>query len=172
MQKVINRLAEKGFCDKSGHPKPNFAYFQYPQSYSVARIASILRGLANYYHLANSKRQCVTRLSYILRTSLAKTYAAKFKLGTAAKVFAKGGRDLSKPIKAKKGRRPLLNRVLGSKTTAHRRRGRGVKATPSHSLHAIWSNKATRHETANQKLATRASPLELHSEKKFVPKLS
>lgn len=125
MQKVINRLAEKGFCDKSGHPKPNFAYFQYPQSDSVARIASILRGLANYYHLANSKRQCVTRLSYILRTSLAKTYAAKFKLGTAAKVFAKGGRDLSKPIKAKKGRRPFLNRVLGSKTTAHRRRGAG-----------------------------------------------
>nr|QIA60224.1 hypothetical protein [Treubia lacunosa] len=120
MQKVINRLAEKGFRDKSGHPKPNFAYFQYPQSYSVARIASILRGLTNYYHLANSKRPCVTRLSYILRTSLAKTYAAKFKLGTAAKVFAKGGRDLSKPIKAKKGRRPLLNRVLGSKTIAHR----------------------------------------------------
>nr|QIA60058.1 hypothetical protein [Radula japonica] len=103
MRKVINRLAEKGFCDKSGHPKPNFAYFQYPQTYSVARIASILRGLANYYHLANSKRRCVTRLSYILRTSLAKTYAAKFKLGTAAKVFAKGGRDLSKPIKARKG---------------------------------------------------------------------
>nr|YP_010881098.1 hypothetical protein QU395_mgp13 [Moerckia flotoviana]WIA66600.1 hypothetical protein [Moerckia flotoviana] len=103
MQKVINRLAEKGFRDRSGHPKPNFAYFQYPQTYSVARIASILRGLANHYHLANSKRQCVTRLSYILRTSLAKTYAAKFKLGTAAKVFAKGGRDLSKPIKARKG---------------------------------------------------------------------
>nr|YP_009676025.1 reverse transcriptase [Solenostoma sphaerocarpum]QDE12842.1 reverse transcriptase [Solenostoma sphaerocarpum] len=107
MRKVINRLAEKGFCDKSGHPKPNFAYFQYPQTYSVARMASILRGLANYYHLANSKRRCVTRLSYILRTSLAKTYAAKFKLGTAAKVFAKGGRDLSKPIKARKG----LNKV-------------------------------------------------------------
>nr|QIA60469.1 hypothetical protein [Trichocolea tomentella] len=107
MRKVINRLAKKGFCDKSGHPKPNFAHFQYPQTYSVARIASILRGLANYYHLANSKRRCVTRLSYILRTSLAKTYAAKFKLGTAAKVFAKGGRDLSKPIKARKG----LNKV-------------------------------------------------------------
>nr|QIA60425.1 hypothetical protein [Plagiochila subtropica] len=107
MRKVINRLSEKGFCDKSGHPKPNFAYFQYPQNYSVARIASIPRGLANYYHLANSKRRCVTRLSYILRTSLAKTYAAKFKLGTAAKVFAKGGKDLSKPIKARKG----LNKV-------------------------------------------------------------
>nr|YP_009674926.1 reverse transcriptase [Haplomitrium hookeri]QDE12928.1 reverse transcriptase [Haplomitrium hookeri] len=125
MRKVINRLAEKGFRDKSGHPKPNFAYFQYPQSYSVARIASIPRGLANYYHLANPKRRCVTRLSYILRTSSAKTYAAKSKPGTAARIFAKGGRDLSKPIKAKKGRRPLLNGVLESKTIAHRRRGAG-----------------------------------------------
>nr|QIA60141.1 hypothetical protein [Haplomitrium mnioides]QIA60183.1 hypothetical protein [Haplomitrium mnioides] len=125
MREVINRLAEKGFRDKSGHPRPNSAYFQYPQSYSVARIASIPRGLANYYHLANSKRRCVTRLGYILRTSLAKTYAAKSKPGTAARVSAKGGRDLSKPIKAKKGPRPLLNRVLGSKTIAHRRGGAG-----------------------------------------------
>ena len=121
MRKVINRLAEKGFCDKSGNPKPNFAYFQYPQTYSVARIASILRGLANYYHLANSKRRCVARLSYILRTSLAKTYAAKFKLGTAAKVFAKGGRDLSKPIKARKG--------LNNAPRVSNRRGQGVNAT-------------------------------------------
>nr|YP_009675941.1 reverse transcriptase [Ptilidium ciliare]QDE12717.1 reverse transcriptase [Ptilidium ciliare] len=121
MRKVINRLAEKGFCDKSGHPKPNFAYFQYPQTYSVARIASILRGLANYYHLANSKRRCVTRLSYILRTSLAKTYAAKFKLGTAAKVFAKGGRNLSKPIKARKGlnKAPRVSNRRGAGSERH-----------------------------------------------------
>nr|WHW95558.1 hypothetical protein [Aneura pinguis] len=110
MRKVINRLAGKGFCDKSGHPKPNFAYFRYPQTYSVARIASILRGLANYYHLANSKRRCVTRLCYILRTSLAETYAAKSKPGTAAKVSAKGGRDLSKPIKAGRGLNAVSNR--------------------------------------------------------------
>nr|YP_010399860.1 hypothetical protein NDD16_mgp13 [Nowellia curvifolia]QIA60593.1 hypothetical protein [Nowellia curvifolia]UQM88626.1 hypothetical protein [Nowellia curvifolia] len=121
MREVINRLAEKGFCDKSGHPKPNFAYFQYPQTYSVARIASILRGLANYYHLANSKRRCITRLSYILRTSLAKTYAAKFKLGTAAKVFAKGGRDLSKPIKARKGlnKVPRVSNRVGTASERH-----------------------------------------------------
>nr|QIA60805.1 hypothetical protein [Metzgeria leptoneura] len=121
MRKVINRPAEKGFRDKSGHPKPNFAYFRYPQTYSVARIASILRGLANYYHLANPKRRCVTRLCYILRTSLAETYAAKFKLGTAAKVFAKGGRDLSKPIKAREG--------LNKAPRVSNRRGGGVNAT-------------------------------------------
>nr|QIA60721.1 hypothetical protein [Riccardia latifrons] len=120
MREVINRLAGKGFCDKSGHPKPNFAYFRYPQTYSVARIASILRGLANYYHLANSKRRCVTRLCYILRTSLAETYAAKSKLGTAAKVFAKGGRDLSKPIRARRGLSKAAPRVANRRGGSER----------------------------------------------------
>nr|QIA59683.1 hypothetical protein [Lunularia cruciata] len=173
MQKVINRLAEKGFCDKSGHPKPNFAYFQYPQSYSVARIASILRGLANYYHLANSKRQCVTRLSYILRTSLAKTYAAKFKLGTAAKVFAKGGRDLSNPIKANKGRRPLLNRVLGSKTTAHRRRGAGSEGHfPAIPYTRYGQIKLPDTKPLTKNWQPGQARLNCIAKKKFVPKLS
>lgn len=101
MPKVIRRLAARGFCDKSGEPKPNFKYYQYPQDKSVAAVGRILRGLANYYHLANTKRQAVNRLSYILRSSLAKTYAAKFKLGSSAKVYARGGRDLSRPIKVK-----------------------------------------------------------------------
>lgn len=124
-KKVMKRLAEKGFCDKSDDPKPIFAYSQYPRSHSVACVASIPRGPANYYHLANSKRRCITCLSYILRTSLAKAYATKFRLGsTAAEVFAKGDRDPSNPIKAKKshamaGGAPLRDGVfLGYKTTS------------------------------------------------------
>lgn len=101
MPKVIRRLAEKGFCDKSGNPKPNFKYYQYPQDKSVRAVGNILRGLADYYHLADSKRQCVNRLSYIMRSSLAKNYAAKFKLGSSAKVYKRGGKDLSRPIKVK-----------------------------------------------------------------------
>lgn len=106
MRKVIRRLAEKGFCDKSGKPKPNFRYYQYPQEKSVQAVGNILRGLADYYHLSDSKRQCVNRLSYILRSSLAKAYAAKFKLGSSAKVYKRGGKDLSRPIKVKGGSPP------------------------------------------------------------------
>lgn len=118
MNKVIRRLADRGFCDKSGNPKPNFKYYQYPQEKSVIAVGNILRGLANYYHLADSKRQCVNRLSYVLRSSLAKTYAAKFKLGSSAKVFKRGGKNLSRPIKVggtpptpKKGAFPLGTRA-------------------------------------------------------------
>ncbi len=107
-QTVIRRLAEKGFCDKAGNPKPNFRYYQYPQARSVAAVASIIRGLADYYHLANSKLRFISRVTYVLRSSLAKTYAAKFKLRSSAKVYKRGGRDLSKPIK--------VNKDSGSKT--------------------------------------------------------
>ena len=38
------------------------------------------------------------RVSYILRTSIAKMYACKFKLGTMAAVYKIGGEDLGRPI--------------------------------------------------------------------------
>ena len=40
----------------------------------------------------------MSRLSYIMRVSTAKVYAAKFGLRTIAAVFKKGSNDLSKPI--------------------------------------------------------------------------
>jgi Type II intron maturase len=101
MPKVLQSLSEQGFCDRSGNPQPNFHYFQETQSNTVARVASVLRGLANYYHLAESPRRCVSRWSYILTHSLAMMFAAKFKLGTRASVFAVAGRNLLKPLLAK-----------------------------------------------------------------------
>nr|YP_006073016.1 maturase [Nitella hyalina]AEH42857.1 maturase [Nitella hyalina] len=129
MRKVIHRLAAKGFCDKSGNPKPNFFYFQDPQSFSVSRISSILRGLANYYHIADSKRQCIARLSYILRHSLAMVYAAKFKLRSRAKVFAIAGKDLSKPSMAKMGSGGRLPKSRLPVVPVYSKYGDGRKAT-------------------------------------------
>lgn len=40
----------------------------------------------------------MARVAYIIRYSIAKVYAAKFKLKTVAAVFKIGGNDLSKPI--------------------------------------------------------------------------
>jgi hypothetical protein len=58
----------------------------------------ILRGLANYYKLANNSRQMISHLNYIIRVSIAKIFAAKYRLGTIAKVFALAGKDLSRPM--------------------------------------------------------------------------
>lgn len=100
MNQVIDSLSDMGFCDRLGNPKPNFRYYQDSQYSAVARVSAILRGLASYYDLAevpHDKRRCMTRWSYILTHSLAMVFAAKFKLGTRARVFARAGRNLQKP---------------------------------------------------------------------------
>lgn len=108
--------------DSLGSPKPNFHYLQDPQSYTVSRATSVLRGMANYYHLAESKRRCVSRILYLrCAQPLAKMFAAKYKLRTRAKVFKLGGRDVSKPLKVKKGIAPVGvtdQRIKGACATA------------------------------------------------------
>lgn len=103
VQKVVDRLSKKGFCDLAGTPKPCMTLMPLPQSVANARIRSTILGLSNYYSLANNRRRSIRRVAYILQHSLAKMYAAKFKLKTRAKVFARGGKDLSKPLESRRG---------------------------------------------------------------------
>lgn len=100
LDRVIANLHRKGFCERNGKSKPNFFYFQYPQSHTVNQTALIVRGIANYFRLADDFRQKISNVSYIVRESISKMFAAKFKLKTRAKVYAKAGKDLSKPIKS------------------------------------------------------------------------
>jgi Type II intron maturase/Reverse transcriptase (RNA-dependent DNA polymerase) len=93
------RLHEKGFCKRSGEPIPNFKYLANTQHATIIQMSYILKGLANYYKLANNVRQMVSRWNYILRFSIAKLFAAKYQLHSTAQVYAKAGKDLGKPIK-------------------------------------------------------------------------
>jgi group II intron reverse transcriptase/maturase len=58
--KVTQRLHEKGFCQKSGHPIANFKYLNNTQHATILQMVYILRGLANYYKLANNSRQMIS----------------------------------------------------------------------------------------------------------------
>lgn len=100
-EKVIRKLAENKFCDKAGKPKPNFRYLGNPQSYTVSKVGNIIRGIDNYYKIANNRRQATSRIRNIVRSSIVKMFAAKFKLRTQRKVYAKAGKDLSRPLQAK-----------------------------------------------------------------------
>jgi group II intron reverse transcriptase/maturase len=102
--KVIKELANKKFCTQDGSPRPCFTYFQDPQSYSVAKAKSIIQGIDNYYRIANNRRAFTSRVAYIIRDSIARMFAAKFKLRTRRQVYTKGGKDLSRPIKADTGK--------------------------------------------------------------------
>lgn len=98
MKRVIKRLAAAGYCDGSGKPEPMFKHLQPPQSETNKEINYILRGLSEWWSIAGNRVRALARLSYILRESTAKVYAAKFGLRTAAAVFKIGSNDLSKPI--------------------------------------------------------------------------
>lgn len=100
-ERLLANLRRKGFCNGAAAPVPNFLYLQYPQSHTVNQVASVVRGIANYYILADDFRQKVNRVSYIVRYSVAMMFAAKYKLRTIAKVFAVAGKDLGRPIRAK-----------------------------------------------------------------------
>jgi group II intron reverse transcriptase/maturase len=98
MKKVIYRLATEKFCNRNGEPTPCFRFLRLPQSETNRKINEILRGLCQWWSIAGNRRQAVARTAYIIRYSIAKVYAAKFKLRTVAKVFKIGSNDLGKPI--------------------------------------------------------------------------
>ena len=101
MKKVIARLAEANFCDKSGKPLPAFRFLRLPQSETNTKVNYILKGLSEWWSIAGNRRAAIARVAYIIRYSIAKVYAAKFKLSSVAAVFKIGGNDLSKPIGAR-----------------------------------------------------------------------
>lgn len=102
MKKAIRALKEKKLCAGNGKPLPCFRFLQYPQSETNAKANFILRGLCYWWLLAYNRRQATARAAYIIRYSIAKVYAAKFKLKTVAAIFKIGRNDLSKPIGNKK----------------------------------------------------------------------
>lgn len=104
MNKVIKKFAEGKFCKLNGDPLPCFQYLHQTQSVSLARVNAVLRGYVNYYKLCNNFRRSLNRIRYILQHSLAKMFAAKFKLKTRAAVFKVAGPIFAKKLGPPKGK--------------------------------------------------------------------
>jgi len=100
--RVVERLAEKGFCNKSGDPRPKFTYLYDSQSNTNTKINRIFRGIMEYYKLGENRRQMGCELFFIFSHSLAKLYAAKYRWHRIATIFKMAGRDLGGEIKIKR----------------------------------------------------------------------
>lgn len=91
MDRVIDRLKQAGFCTGDGTPPegPAFRFLRLPQSETNQKVNFILKGFSREAcrSIAGNRRQGIARTAYIIRYSIAKVYAAKFKLSTAAAVF-------------------------------------------------------------------------------------
>lgn len=96
--RIKKKLTETGFIVKN-EPAPRFRWLHHNHDQIIHLYNSVMIGFLNYYSFAHNYSRLVSLLNHILKQSAAKLLAAKFKLGTRAKVFAKFGPNLTSPNK-------------------------------------------------------------------------
>lgn len=98
--------------DREPDPQPCFRMFHATQSHTNSQMNKLLLTMAEWYRYADNRKKIVNFCSYIIRGSLAKLYAAKYKLRSRAKVYKIASRNLSRPLKDKKGQSPEYHNLL------------------------------------------------------------
>ncbi|CAA7411045.1 unnamed protein product [Spirodela intermedia] len=98
--------------DRDPDPQPCFRMFHATQAHTNAQMNKFLCTMAEWYRYADNRKKVVNFCSYIIRGSLAKLYAAKYKLRSRAKVYKIASRNLSRPLKDKKGQSPEYHNLL------------------------------------------------------------
>ncbi|XP_050231048.1 nuclear intron maturase 2, mitochondrial [Mercurialis annua] len=98
--------------DRDPDPQPCFRMFHATQSHTNAQMNKLLSTMVEWYRYADNRKKIVNFCSYIIRGSLAKLYAAKYKLRSRAKVYKISSRNLSRPLKEKKGASPEYHNLL------------------------------------------------------------
>ncbi|MCO5581792.1 hypothetical protein L7F22_035681 [Adiantum nelumboides] len=112
LQACMVHLRKTGFLKGQVDAQPCFRLFHAPQSITNTQINNILEHLAEWFRYADNRKKAVGYCQYILRSSVAKLYAAKYKLRSRAQVYKVGSGDLSLPIKDKKGLSEHYKRMM------------------------------------------------------------
>eukprot|EP01018_Ginkgo_biloba_P012419 Gb_27973 [translate_table: standard] len=98
--------------DRDPDPQPCFRMFHATQAYTNAQMNKLLSTMAEWFRYADNRKKVVNFCSYIVRGSLAKLYAAKYKLRSRAKVYKIASHNLSRPLKEKKGQSPHFQELM------------------------------------------------------------
>nr|XP_043610164.1 nuclear intron maturase 2, mitochondrial [Erigeron canadensis] len=114
LKQCIKQFRKLGFLkgDRDPDPQPCFRMFHATQAHTNAQMNKLLTTMVEWYRYADNRKKIVNFCSYIIRGSLAKLYAAKYKLRSRAKVYKIGDRTLRRPLKEKKGLSPEYNDLL------------------------------------------------------------
>ncbi|KAK6935046.1 Domain X [Dillenia turbinata] len=114
LKQCIKQFRKLNFLkgDKDPDPQPCFRMFHATQAHTNAQMNKFLSTVVEWYRYADNRKKVVNFCSYIIRGSLAKLYAAKYKLRSRAKVYKIGARNLSRPLKEKKGQSPEYHNLL------------------------------------------------------------
>ncbi|KAH9293322.1 hypothetical protein KI387_041473, partial [Taxus chinensis] len=98
--------------DRDPDPQPCFRMFHATQAYTNAQMNKLLATMAEWFRYADNRKKVVNFCSYIIRGSLAKLYAAKYKLRSRAQVYKIASHNLGRPLKEKKGSSPHFKELL------------------------------------------------------------
>jgi group II intron reverse transcriptase/maturase len=94
---LVQRLHTRGFCTALGEPTTKLGWMNLDPEQIVGLFSSINRGIQNYYRFVDEFHH-LSRIQYILKFSLARTLAAKYKI-SVGQVFARHGKDITVIVK-------------------------------------------------------------------------
>ncbi|WP_420975145.1 group II intron reverse transcriptase/maturase [Bacillus thuringiensis] len=100
--KLVQKLCLKGFCTPNGVPLCKDGWTTLDTDQIISRFNSINRGIQNYYRFVDNFAK-IGRIQYILKFSLAKTLAKKYRI-SVSKVFKRFGKNITFRTKSTNGK--------------------------------------------------------------------
>lgn len=85
--------------DKDPEPMPCTPMLYSGQAHTNAQMNKLLETMADWYRYADNRKKIVGFCAYVIRSSLAKLYAARYRLKSRAKVYKIAARNLSRPLR-------------------------------------------------------------------------
>lgn len=101
LQQCIRQFRRLKFVkgDKDPEPLPCTPMLYSSQAHSNAQMNKFLETMADWYRYADNRKKVVGFCAYVIRSSLAKLYAARYRLKSRAKVYKIASRNLSRPLR-------------------------------------------------------------------------
>ncbi|KAM3291986.1 nuclear intron maturase 1, mitochondrial [Capsicum chacoense] len=85
--------------DRDPEPLPCTPMLYSGQAHTNSQMNKFLETMADWFRYADNRRKVVGFCAYVVRSSLAKLYAARYRLKSRAKVYKIASRDLSRPLR-------------------------------------------------------------------------
>ncbi|CAI9760094.1 unnamed protein product [Fraxinus pennsylvanica] len=101
LQQCIRQFRRLAFVkgDRDPEPLPCTPMLYSGQAHTNAQMNKFLESMADWYRYADNRKKIVGFCAYVIRSSLAKLYAARYRLKSRAKVYKIASRDLSRPLR-------------------------------------------------------------------------
>lgn len=101
LQQCIRQFRRLEFVkgDQDPEPLPCTPMLYSSQAHTNSQMNKFLETMADWYRYADNRKKIVGFCAYVIRSSLAKLYAARYRLKSRAKVYKIASRNLSKPLR-------------------------------------------------------------------------